>query len=382
MKSEDSGAATGTLLAVTAVMAAFLCLFMPDTVSEATSRALALCARRVIPSVFPFSVLSTLFVASGGGRALDSAAAPLCRRLFGTEHGIAALLQGMFFGFPLGALTVGSAFRSGEISSDEAARLLAFVSCASPTFPVFVVGVGYFGSLRAGLALFGVQAAVSVLIGMLLPRGGKSVPKPPAVPAQPKVTGVMPLFTQAITGASRVMLNVCGSVTFFSVASAVVERLLSAVTSSPLPALFVSAAFEFSSGTAAAHDAFLSGEISRNAAFALCGFSIGSAGLSVLFQTASVCEGISLIPHIAGKLTTGALTSAAMYALSFLPSFKAEAAGAFSQADAASAAAASFAVLALAAVLIFLFPSVKKGVAKRRRTLYNIGINSKDKIHR
>ncbi len=378
MKKKRSGSGVSrALLAAVAVLFAALCLYMPKTVSEATEAALSLCASRVIPSVFPFAVLSSFFVASGGAEITDRLAAPLGRRLFGSEHGVSALLQGLFFGFPLGALTIGEQFRAGGITKNEAARLLAFVSCASPTFPVFVVGIGYFGSLTAGLTLWGTQAAVSVLIGIITSFPRKKAASPSRLTERQPAPGGMAAFTSSVTGGARVMLNVCGAVTFFSIVSAISARLFSNVTASPFPALLTSAAFEFSTGTSAAHAAFVSGEISRRTALALCGFSIGSAGLSVLFQTASVTDGISLLPHMAGKLVTGAVTAAVMYATAPLPAFAPVSSPVFAPTREA-VAAFDHTVFAAAALFLAVHLTLrKKGVAKTRRALYNISVKNK-----
>lgn len=317
-------------LAAVVIMLSGLFLFMPDTVSDATVGALSLCASRVIPSVFPYSVLSSLFVSSGGADALDRVLSPISSRLFGRRQGASALLLGLLFGFPLGALTVGAQHRSGVLSASEASRMLTFVCCASPTFPVFVVGRGYFGSTAVGLAIWGTQAAVSVLIGMMLAHKKNDAQSAPTVsPAAYIDKSISALITGAVTDASRVMLNVCGSVTFFSILSAVISHLLCGITDSAIPSLLISAAFEFSSGTAAAAGAYSAGLVSRAAAVGICGFSIGFAGMSVMFQTASVCEGIPLASHLCGKLVCGAVTAAVTYIVSDHPAF----APVFSSAD-------------------------------------------------
>ncbi len=315
---------TNTPLAVAVIAVSLLFLSSPETVSEATGRALSLCVTRVIPSVFPFSVLSSMFVAVGGARAVDRALSPVSRRLFGTERGASALFLGLLFGFPLGALTVGEEYRSGSLDRDEAARMLAFVCCASPTFPVYAVGVGCFGSAAVGLVIWAAQATVSVIIGLVT---GVLLPKSPVQSApQPKkesvpAAGALSLVTRAVTDGSRVILNVCGSVTFFSIASSVASEAVGRITDSVVPKLIISAVFEFSSGTSLAGAACEAGEIGRGAAIAIAAFSVGFAGLSVMFQTSSVCEGVPLLPYVCGKLITGLATAAAAYFVSSLPAF-------------------------------------------------------------
>ena len=72
-------------------------LLLPDASAEAARDALALCAQTVIPSLFPFFVLSSLLVSCGAGEILSSLLAPLMRPLFGLSGaGAAALALGFF----------------------------------------------------------------------------------------------------------------------------------------------------------------------------------------------------------------------------------------------------------------------------------------------
>ena len=353
-----------------AFMLSGLFLLYPDTVSEATFRALSICASRVIASVFPFSVLSSLLVASGSAESLDQTLSPLFHRLFGVKHGASALVLGLLFGFPLGALTVGAYHKRGVLSSGEASRLLAFVCCASPTFPVFVVGHGYFGSTAIGLVIWGTQAAVSIIIGIIICRRRNHICITSQLSAPSREASLPTLLTGAITDAARVMLNVCGSVTFFSIISAVASRAISPLSASHLPQLCISAVFEFSSGTTASYEAYTTGLISRALAAGIAGFSIGFAGLSVMFQTSSVCPGISLTPHLCGKVICGVITAFVTYIVSEYPSF----APVFSSSETVDTASripffSELAAVVFVLFMIFIFDCRKRGCKKRGNRL-------------
>ena len=67
-------------------------LFLPDVGAQAARDALALCAQTVIPSLFPFFVLSSLLVSCGAADTLSHLLSPLMRPLFGLSGTGAAAL--------------------------------------------------------------------------------------------------------------------------------------------------------------------------------------------------------------------------------------------------------------------------------------------------
>lgn len=311
-----------TVYSFAALFVSALFLAFPELVTESVSRSLSLCATRVIPAVFPFSVLSSFFIHSGGVNVVDRVLRRPFRFLFGLRAGASAFLCGLFFGFPLGAMTAGSLYKNGIISSSECQRLLCFTCCASPTFPVFSVGRGMFGSIGVGFLLWGAQAVTAVIIGVTLRLFAPVKAQNTVVPtANAAASRPFPeLLTVSVGDASRVMLSVCGSVTFFSLIAAVLSEILVGLTGITMLGLFVSVFFEFASGCAASAEAFAAELISRQCAIAFSGFAIGFSGLSVLCQNSAVVPRgeINLYPHIFCKMISGIVTAVISYSFSSL----------------------------------------------------------------
>ena len=143
----------GLALGLLAVMAGLLAA--SETAAQAVREGLALCGGSVIPALFPFLVVSRLFVATGSAAALGRLLAPLTRRMLGVSgpSGTAVLL-GLLGGYPVGAQTAGELARTGAVSRQEGQRLLLFCNNCGPAFALGVAGVGCFGSLRAGAWLW------------------------------------------------------------------------------------------------------------------------------------------------------------------------------------------------------------------------------------
>lgn len=200
-----------------------LLLWRSAVAAEAVRRGLTLCARSVIPALFPYFVVSGLFIslgfADGVGRRLE----PLTRRLFGVGGaGASAFFLGLLGGYPVGGRTVGQLYRAGRLSKDEAERLLAFCNNAGPSFILGVVGVGCFGSLRTGIYLYLVHAFSAVLVGILFrkkaPVSGQKVRYSAAF--EP-----IAAFVCAVGEAAEGMVRLCGFVVFFLVILALITDL-------------------------------------------------------------------------------------------------------------------------------------------------------------
>ena len=126
------------------VCAAALVLF-PAQAAEAAKDGLLLCYNVIIPSLFPFFVLSTLVVELGLVSYLGRLLSPLMRPLFRVPgEGATALALGFVGGYPVGARTTLSLYEKGLCTKTEAERMLAFCNNSGPAFILGVVGIGIF----------------------------------------------------------------------------------------------------------------------------------------------------------------------------------------------------------------------------------------------
>lgn len=132
------------LLAVLCCFSALLLL--PEISAQAARDAMLLCAQTLIPSLFPFFVLSSLLIACGASELLSALLSPLMRPLFGLSGtGAAALALGLCGGYPVGARTAAELVENGALSRDEGERLLAFCNNAGPGFLACAALLGWGG---------------------------------------------------------------------------------------------------------------------------------------------------------------------------------------------------------------------------------------------
>ena len=247
-----------------------------------TKDALVLCARSVIPSLFPFLVISSLLLSLGFGQLTAPWLAGLMEPLFRVPGaGSAALVLGLVGGYPIGARTAADLCRQGLASRREAERMLAFCNNSNPVFLISVLGAGVFGSIRTGVWLWLIHVLSALLTGLVFRGSGKAaVQRPVARPAPFQAVRFVPALVGAVRSALSGMLSVCAFVVFFYV----LARPLAALGGRPGPVL-VGAVELFSLTPLLTADRF---------GLVLAAGAAGWGGLSVLCQTLAVLEGSGL----------------------------------------------------------------------------------------
>ena len=196
-----------------------LWLLLDTSVRDAVGAALSLCARSVIPSLFPFMVISSMLVALGLGELLSAPLGGLMA-LYGIGGaGASALVLGLIGGYPMGGRTAAQLYRDGLLAKDEAERLLSFCNNANPAFLISVLGTGMFDSFRAGLWLWLIHIAAALTAGLLAgrPRSGNAARSSRAPAAAFRAAGIASVFVTSVQTALRSILNVCAFVVVFSV---------------------------------------------------------------------------------------------------------------------------------------------------------------------
>ena len=143
-----------------------LMLYPQDSMSAARE-GLMLCYNVIIPSLFPFFVLSALVVDLGLAGYIGRALEGFMRPLFNVPGACAsAFVLGFVGGYPVGARTALSLYQKGMCTKTEAERLLSFCNNSGPAFILGVVGAGVFASSRVGVLLYLAHAAASICVGL------------------------------------------------------------------------------------------------------------------------------------------------------------------------------------------------------------------------
>ena len=282
---------------------------------------LMLCARAVVPSLFPFMVLSELIVAGGTeSKWIKILTKPLEKLLGLPSSGCSAALLGMLCGFPVGAKCAVLAYESGSLTREEARHVLLFSNNPSSAFLISTVGISLWENRNFGVLLYTITLSVALITGTFYRFLQKKEETPtfwksPLTPPAP-LSGAR-LFTNSIASATVSILLVCAYVVFFSVLTGTLGLCLSILGAPGELCTLLSCLLELSGGVSKA--ATLS-----NAPLAalLCAFAAGWSGLSVHCQILSVCDGKGLVSrsYFLAKLIQGILCALIMgVAVYFFP---------------------------------------------------------------
>lgn len=286
----------------------YLLIGYPKIAADAAKGALTLCAETVIPSLFPFFVLSSFAVNTGFLSAAGNLISPVANVLFSVSgSGAAAFVTGLLCGSPTGAKTVAELYQKGMIEKEEGERLLGFCNNAGPVFIVGAVGK-MLGDIRFGKTLLIVHIIASILTGMILSVGHRKRRE------TAKTTVLAVDFGDALTGAVngsvKVMLNVCGYVVLFSVMIAFLRLFFLKMAMAPLIADVIGGVLEMTVG---AKEICASG-VEMPVKLILLSSILGFGGLCVFCQGCSSISGteLSVRTYFVGKLLQAGISALLM----------------------------------------------------------------------
>lgn len=272
--------------AIAAAMGMLVLILDGRTAISGAVDGINLCLTTLVPSLFPFFLLSILLTGALSGQAIPllRPVAAACRIPRGTES---LLAIGLLGGYPVGAQNVAVLHRSGRLSRRQAARMIAICNNAGPAFIFGVLGSMFSGRLVPWL-LWIVHIVSALAVGLLLPAAEEQLPsQPPAKQLH---------ITDALEQSVKVMALVCGWVILMRIVLAFLERWFLWLL--PDAAQVATAGIlELSNGCVR-----LAQIESEGLRFILAGGMLSLGGICVTLQTASVTDGIGMGYYFPGKI--------------------------------------------------------------------------------
>ena len=168
-----------TFLTVMFIALFLLILIYPQVSFSYAAAGLTLWFNQMVPTLFPFMILSTLLIRQNLTGSFISLLYPLLGRLYGIGiNAVYCLLLGFLCGFPMGARTIGELYGANKITKREASLLLSFCNNIGLVYFIgFVLPVT--GLTQKGLLplfLFGMYG-IPLLYGLFVHVSGFLIPK-------------------------------------------------------------------------------------------------------------------------------------------------------------------------------------------------------------
>lgn len=247
---------------------------------------LTLCFHTVIPSLFPFIVISIIINSN-----LTGCQIPLLRPI-GKACGIpqggeALLVLGLLGGYPVGAQGIVDAHRNGVITKQDARRLLGFCNNAGPAFIFGMLG-SLFDKSAVPWMLWGIHILSAILVGCILPEKSKHQCH---LSRQPALT-----VAQSLEKALKTIAVICGWIILFRVLIAFLQRWFLWILPQWLQACII-AFLELSNGCHVLHSMTCQG-----LRFVLSAGILAFGGLCVYMQTRSVTNELGCGIYFPGKV--------------------------------------------------------------------------------
>lgn len=351
----------GTAVAAAAAVILFSVFRYRVEVADSVKKSFVSCAVNVLPTLFPFMVISSIIVKMRLTRPIEKILARPFEKLFGLPpSSVTPYLLGLTCSFPVGVISAAEAFGDGLLTSDEAERTAALSNNTGPGYIVAIAGISLANNVNTGVLIYVSEIISSLVAGAVLYHGCFSAIKRPGLSLKEKSTNIGKAISESISGAVSAAGTVVANVVFFSLLSRSIS--LTFRIDNEYFRLLSSVLFEFTEGVRES--------LSHGGAFgvALSALSVCSGGLSVLCQSAAVAStaGFSVGKMAIFKLFQGTAAAAICLAVShFFPIFLPKPKAKMTLLDPVPGTGL---ILKCAAASFCLIFSVSKALRRRRNT--------------
>ncbi len=272
-------------------------------IMNSVKASLSICFSAVVPSLFPFMILSSAFTAYADTQSFKLIA-PFTRKILGiSPFGAGAFICGIISGYPIGAKTVCELYTCGKITKSEAESLTAYSNNSGPLFVIGAVGVGIYNSVFLGICLY--------LVHIMCALGCAIVLRAYTYSADVKIKSTRQAvsFTECICQSVNNILKVCGFVVFFGVVCKIAEPAIGIFPQGMQCVLY--SILEITNGIKYTASA----PISKALKLSLTAGALSWSGISVHMQVKEIIKNtnLSLKKYFLAKACTSILSALIVY---------------------------------------------------------------------
>lgn len=151
-------------------------LSKPDATFQYAYEGLYQWAAKMVPTLFPFMMISSIMVYSGADLELGHMLSRVLKKIYKySSYGLYAIFMGFFCGFPMGAKVVSDLYEKDKISKTEADSLLAFCNNIGPAYFMGIIipilhECGYHNTLPFVFGMYGIPAVYGIVYGFIRKR--------------------------------------------------------------------------------------------------------------------------------------------------------------------------------------------------------------------
>ena len=285
------------LVAVICIIATILLLVFSKSVKDGINSGIKLVLFNIIPTLFPFFILSDLWITAFGVKE-KSRLSIIFQRIFHINPaGLPALLIGMICGFPLGVKSAVEYYSQGLINKDELEILCGFINNPSLAFVISGVGLGIYGNIFDGIFLYSTVLLSALIVGIIFR------PKNTTRANMTYISRQSFDFTASINDAGLSCIKIGAFIIFFC---ALISLFSAIFKNDAFTSVFASVC-EIGSAASIIYRCNIFTLSQRKA---LTAFALGFSGFSIHMQAFSILpKEITKSKYLVMKLTQGILSS-------------------------------------------------------------------------
>ena len=271
-------------------------IIFPKTVSESVGITLIMCIKSIIPSLFPFSVISDLFLTLISNRTnyIIKKISPLFNI---SPVSFKIFLLSFFCGYPIGGKMVLNLYENRKITEKEKDKLIIFANNAGPGFIISVLGGVLFQNAKIGIIIYISHILASISFGILV--SFLPVKTTESVFNKEEKTDFLNALSLSIKNSTASMINICGVICFFSCVITLID-LIPFINTFKYKGII----FSFFEMTNAVKYISMS-SLSLRLKVSLSAFCVTFGGFCVFMQLKTYSDKIKTASYFLGKLLCG-----------------------------------------------------------------------------
>lgn len=313
---------------------AIFCIIYPSDMIAATRNGLSLWITIILPSLFPFLILSELIQKTAITKIFSKLLSPIMRPIFKLP-GVSsvAIFLGMTGGYPIGAKVTSDLRKSNSLSQIHARRLISFANNSGPLFISGAIGIGLYRNPSVGLILLISHYISALLVGFLF-----RFYKPGEVAQASgdsihfeiiKISDIGFALANTIKKALNIVMLIGGFIIMFSIITSILAKtgILLFLAKSVMPffpeSLSISIITGFMEVTNGVSKLATLNSIALSEKLIATSVLVGFGGLSVHMQTLSVLSDsdIGVSTYLIGKILQGIFSGAITFLLLYYTNF-------------------------------------------------------------
>ena len=298
------------------------CILFPEAMVNSTKNSLLLWWKIILPSLFPFMILSNLITKTAIPKIFGKLLEPIMQFIFRLP-GISALavFLGMVGGYPVGAKITADLRKENKISKNTANSLIKFTNNSGPLFISGAIGIGLYNNVKIGTLLLITHYISALVVGFLLKNSKETSSKNNPIGFEIiTFSNLGQTLNEAIKSAVTSVVSVGGFIILFSIISTILLEtgIISLISNFIFPTLNKNVSYGIISGLLEVTNGvnlISTTALPLNQKLVLTATLVGFGGFSIHAQTLGVIAktDIKISCYLIGKTLQGIIAGILTY---------------------------------------------------------------------